>query len=167
VLAARLKRPTAPAEAERPRWFDGAALGMRLLWTDHVIRRTMLVVVTGVVATSAIDVALVYLVRDYLDAGELGYGIMLGLWGVGMMAGSVFASRSVKPKREYAWLVGGIAVIGLAILGPRSCRRSSSLPRLHSWVAWPTRCSTSPVVHSSISVSTRSTTGASARHASR
>jgi MFS family permease len=117
VLAAQLQRSTPPADVERPRWFDGAGLGIRLLWDDRVIRRTMLVVVTGVVATSAIDVALVYLVRHYLHAGELGYGIMLGLWGVGMMAGSVFASRSVKPRREYAWLVGGIAVIGLAIVG--------------------------------------------------
>jgi MFS family permease len=114
VLAARLERPIA-SELGPLRWFDGA--GLRLLWADRVIRRTMLVVVTGVVATSAIDVALVYFVRRYLHAGELGYGIMLGLWGVGMMAGSVFASRSVKPRREYAWLVGGIAVIGLAIVG--------------------------------------------------
>jgi predicted MFS family arabinose efflux permease len=90
-------------------------LGLRLLFADPVIRRTMVAVVTGVVATSAVDLALVYFVRRYLHAGELGYGIMLGLWGVGMIFGSLFASRSVKPSREHAWLVGGIAVIGIAI----------------------------------------------------
>jgi MFS family permease len=116
VLAARLERSTAASEAEPPRWFADAGLGLRLLLADRVIRRTMMVVVTGVVATSAIDVALVYFVEHYLHAGKLGYGIMLGLWGGGMVVGSLFASRSVKPKREYAWLVGGIAVIGIAIV---------------------------------------------------
>jgi MFS family permease len=87
-----------------------------MLFADPIIRRTMVVVVSGVVATSAIDVALVYFVRRYLHAGELGYGLILGLWGVGMMAASLFASRSASSRREHAWLVGGIAVIGLAIL---------------------------------------------------
>jgi MFS family permease len=116
VLAMRFARSPAEPDPDRPHWFAGAGLGTRLLLADRVIRRTMVVVVTGVIATSAIDVALVYLVRRYLHAGELGYGIMLGLWGVGMMVGSVFASRSLKPKREHAWLIGGIAVIGLAIV---------------------------------------------------
>jgi MFS family permease len=116
VLAARLVRAPAALERERPRWLADAGLGLKLLLADRVIRRTMVVVVTGVVATSAIDVALVYFVEHYLHAGELGYGIMLGLWGVGMIVGSLFAARNVRPEREHAWLVGGIAVIGLAIV---------------------------------------------------
>jgi MFS family permease len=114
VIVAPFERPSA-VEAHQRRWFDDARLGMRMLMADRVIRRTMAAVVTGVVATSAVDVALVYLVGRYLHAGGIAYGIMLGLWGVGMMIGSVFASRSTRPGREHAWLVGGIAVIGLAI----------------------------------------------------
>jgi MFS family permease len=116
VLATRLARAPVASSRDRPRWFADAGLGLRLLLADRVIRRTMLVVVTGVVATSAIDVALVYFVEHYLHAGELGYGIMLGLWGGGMIVGSLFAARNVTPKREYPWLVGGIAVIGIAIV---------------------------------------------------
>jgi MFS family permease len=115
VLAAHLTRSPAPTEASPLRWFGGAGLGVRLLFADPVIRRTMVIVVAGVVATSAIDVALAYFVHQYLHAGTVGYGIMLGLWGIGMVGGSLFAARSVKPGREHAWLVGGIAVIGFAI----------------------------------------------------
>lgn len=115
VLVARLRRTSIASELRQSHWFSDAALGVRMLFADPVIRRTMVAVVIGVVATSAIDLALVYFVKEYLGAGVRGYGLILGLWGGGMIVGSIFASRSVKPKREHTWLVGGIAVIGLAI----------------------------------------------------
>jgi MFS family permease len=80
----------------------------------------------GVAFAGVDNVALVFLVRDDLDAGAAGYGVVAAAWGVGMLAISLSLirwSRRIGPRFAYlgGWLSCGIGLVGTGLspsLGP-------------------------------------------------
>ena len=54
--------------------------------------------------------------KETLDAGDLGYGLMLASWGTGMVIGSLLFS-GLRGASLASLLIGGTAAIGVAYLG--------------------------------------------------
>jgi MFS family permease len=54
--------------------------------------------------------------KETLDAGDLGYGLILASWGVGMVLGSLIFS-GLRGASLASLLIGGTAAIGVAYLG--------------------------------------------------
>ena len=66
--------------------------------------------------------------KETLDAGDLGYGLMLASWGTGMVIGSLLFS-GLRGASLASLLIGGTAAIGVAL--SRHGRRPDSARRLH------------------------------------
>ncbi|MFB3738815.1 MAG: MFS transporter [Candidatus Velamenicoccus archaeovorus] len=90
--------------------------GFRFLFGDRVLRKLAVAWVTLMLGIGMILVADVPL-AELFDAGSLGYGAMITLWGAGSILGSL-AGRSLEPRTELRWLalsLAFVAGIGFAI----------------------------------------------------
>ncbi len=90
----------------------GVTGGFRFLLADRVL---LVVTAAWMVLVLGIGMAIVAdrpLSEDF-GAGSIGFGLMIGLWGAGSVAGSWLATR-LKASQEPAALVTGFALAGLA-----------------------------------------------------
>ncbi|HJZ35964.1 MAG TPA: MFS transporter [Solirubrobacterales bacterium] len=94
ALLTRAVPPTPPIEdAEREGLIASAATGMRFVWADKVLR-AMAGSIFLLIAFIAVDnVALVFLVRETLEGSALAYGVIEAVFGIGMLAGSLWILR--------------------------------------------------------------------------
>jgi MFS family permease len=94
ALLTRAVPPTPPIEdAEREGLVASAATGMRFVWADKVLR-AMAGSIFLLIAFIAVDnVALVFLVRETLEGSALAYGVIEAVFGIGMLAGSLWILR--------------------------------------------------------------------------
>ena len=81
----------------------------------------------GLVATACVNVAEVFLAKDTLDAGNIGFGFLVGATGVGLVIGSFFAAPCARQGRADAGLRRLARCSWQSAWGsPRSRRRSGS-----------------------------------------
>ena len=111
AMALRVRRPphdtTEPERQERLRARDGFVFVAR----DRILRLAFLVTAAVIVFAVIDNVAGVFFAKDVLRAGDLGYGLLLTSWSVGMIAGAFVTGR---------WAPGGsltLAVVMAAVLG--------------------------------------------------
>jgi MFS family permease len=94
--------------------------GLRYAWADIGIRVTLIVVaVIDFAANGAIGVGLPTLAHGRFAAGAVGFGVLLGAWGVGATAGAIGAGIVPPPKR-FGWLIVGLCVwlgAGVVVVG--------------------------------------------------
>ncbi len=102
-------------------WRD-VADGVRLVLTALPLRTVLIVWSIVSLGSAAINVAEVFFVRDTLGAGEIGFGVMIGATGLGLVLGSFLAAPALDKvglRRNYA---GSIALMafgwGGAALSP-------------------------------------------------
>lgn len=96
--------------------FDGALEGLRVIARDPVLRVTMPVVLAGFSATSLVNVAFVFLVRDVLGGSAGTYGFLYAMWGSGMLLGAFLAGRrELTSGLERPTLLGSV-FIGASLL---------------------------------------------------
>ncbi len=102
-------------------WRD-VADGARLVLTAPPLRTVLIVWSIVGFGSAAINVAEVFFVRDVLGAGEIGFGVIIGATGLGLVLGSFLAAPAlgrVGLRRNY---VGSIALMafgwGGAALSP-------------------------------------------------
>jgi len=102
-------------------WRD-VADGARLVLTALPLRTVLIVWSIVGFGSAAINVAEVFFVRDTLGASEIGFGVMIGATGLGLVAGSFLAAPALDKvglRRNYA---GSIALMafgwGGAALSP-------------------------------------------------
>jgi MFS family permease len=88
------------------------AEGLRFAWRTPVVRTLVIALFLGVAFAAVDDVALVFLVRETLDAGPLAFGLVGGAYGVGMLAGSLGLSW-----KGTAAAAGSLFVIGWILSG--------------------------------------------------
>jgi MFS family permease len=87
---------------------DGISLALR-----HRVTRALLVGLgLGVLFAAVDDVALVFLARDELGAGALGYGILAAVYGGGLAIGSI-AFRRVRLERAELGFLAGLLLTGI------------------------------------------------------
>jgi MFS family permease len=95
----------------RGHWRD-VADGLRLVVTSAPLRTVLIVWNVVILASAAVNVAEVFFAIDTLDAGEVGFGVIVAASGVGLAIGSYLAAPalgSVGLRRHYA---GSIALMG-------------------------------------------------------
>ena len=103
-------------EEETVPWTTRLRLGVTYVRERPVLRNLL-----GAEAVAFVFFALVLPIevafaKDTLDAGDLGYGLMLASWGAGMVIGSLVFSALGRASLV-SLLVGGTIAIGLAYLG--------------------------------------------------
>ena len=96
----------------RGHWRD-VADGIKLVVTARPLRTVLVVWTVVLVGAGAINVAEVVFAKDTLDAGDLGFGVIVAASGVGLAIGSFLAAPAlgrVGLRRHY---VGSIALMGV------------------------------------------------------
>ena len=110
----RVRRPPEPRR-EGEEMKGEARQGIVHLATDPLLRVIVPMVGLMVVFAAADNVAEVFFAVDVLEAGELGYGLLVATWTLGMVVGST-ASRMLRadwlaPAVPLLAVVGGSAVV--------------------------------------------------------
>jgi MFS family permease len=96
----------------RGHWRD-VADGLKLVVTARPLRTVLVVWNVVLIGAGAINVAEVIFAKDTLDAGNLGFGVLIAASGVGLAVGSFLAAPAlgrVGLRRHY---VGSIALMGV------------------------------------------------------
>jgi MFS family permease len=103
--------PPQPAGTERVGLLKGTGEGLTYALRHPVARALVVGLGLGVMFAAVDDVALVFLAREDLDAGALGYGILVSVYGIGFALGSLVLLR--------ARATAGVAVftLGLGLSG--------------------------------------------------
>ena len=93
----------------------GFTVGFRFLRRDRVL---LVVTASWMVLLLGMGLGIVSdrPVADVFDAGAFGFGLMLGLWGLGSVVGSVIASR-MTARTEPSSLVTGFVLAGIGGIG--------------------------------------------------
>lgn len=103
-------------EGKSEKFFDGAMAGIRILWQDSVLR-VVLPVLTVIVFTSSLsDVAFIFFVRDPLKGGSIAYGVLVAVWGGGLICGALAGGTPFFERRLELSALAGAATIGVSML---------------------------------------------------
>jgi MFS family permease len=89
--------------------------GVRVIGTDRVLRATTLVVVASILFAGIDNIAGVFLAKDSLGAGDAGYGVLAGSWGIGMIAGATLAGRRATVSSAAMGILCATGLTGAAI----------------------------------------------------
>ena len=93
-------------------WRD-VADGIRLVVTSLPLRSVLVVWNVVLLGIAAINVAEVVFAKDTLDAGDIGFGLIVGASGVGLAIGSYLAAPSIGRIGLRAHYVLAVALMGL------------------------------------------------------
>jgi MFS family permease len=111
-----LSRGAADEEDQRVAWTTRLRLGFDYVRERPILRRLLAAESIAFVFFALVLPIEVAFAKETLDAGDLGYGLMLAAWGCGMVVGSVLFS-ALRQASLAALLIGGTAAIGIAYLG--------------------------------------------------
>jgi MFS family permease len=118
VALPRYVRAAAPGES-----FDRARDGALFLARDSMLRLVLGVGFVSLLFMTASAPAEVFFAKDVLDAGDIGYGLLLGAWTVGMTLGGLFLGRRLSGA--------GIALVAIVLQSI-----GLALPTLWLVLAW-------------------------------
>jgi MFS family permease len=121
ALVARIRRTLEEERApERRHLLAEISEGVRWLWRQHLLRVLVAIASAGNLAFSALSLAIIVRATD-LGASSTAVGVLLGLFGVGAIAGAVVAprvQRLVAPNvimlGALWWWVGQMVALALA-----------------------------------------------------
>lgn len=114
------KLPPMRARAERSSFMADTREGLAYVRRHAIARAVVVTLFLGVAFAGIDNVALVFLSRDVLGAGPLGFGVVAAAFGIGMLAASVALSngRSRAPRTLFigGWLLtaAGTLLTGIA-----------------------------------------------------
>jgi MFS family permease len=91
--------------------------GLAILRADPLVAPLLAGVAVVVLLVGMVDVVLVYLVRDTLQAGGVWYGVAEASWMAGMVAGSVAAGRVGTEAGQVRVTLAGAALACAALAG--------------------------------------------------
>jgi MFS family permease len=106
VLLGVPRLPPRTARSERSSFLAETREGLAYIRRHPVARAVVVTLFLGVAFAGVDNVALVFLSRDVLGAGPVGYGVIAGAFGVGMLVASIALSggRSRSPRTLF---IGG------------------------------------------------------------
>src|ERR671918_314499 len=116
LLAASRSLPTPATEPGEPGWAVKLRRGLTYVRERAPLRRLLGAQAAAFVFFATVIPIEVALAKDTLDAGDLGYGLMLASWGVGMLAGSLVFTV-LRRMRLAGLLISSTLAIGAAYLG--------------------------------------------------
>ena len=115
VALIRKRRLQSAESLSRGHWRD-VADGIRLVLTSQRLLTVLVVWNLVMVGNAAVNVSEIVFAKDDLDAGNLGFGILVAATGLGITVGSLatpFVMGSVGLRRMY---VGAIGLMGVGML---------------------------------------------------
>ena len=113
----RTRRAAAPATAATPARAHGAREGIAHLWSDDVLRPTLVAAVGALLFISASLTVEVFYVQDVLHAGTTGYAATTLAWMLGMVVGATRIAPRVPAGAVAVAALVGLAVQGLGMAG--------------------------------------------------
>jgi MFS family permease len=131
VTLIRRQRLQSTGPLSRGHWRD-VADGIRLVVTTQRLLTVLVVWNLVMVGNAAVNVSEIVFAKDDLDAGDVGFGVLVAATGLGITLGSLatpFLMGSVGLRRMY---VGAIGLMGVGML------LASTAPTL--WLAAPLAC---------------------------
>ena len=111
-----LSRTAGDDPDDKVTWTARLRLGFTYVRERPVLRRLIAAESIAFVFFALVLPIEVAFAKDTLDAGDLGYGLMLASWGAGMVLGSLIFS-GLRGASLASLLIGGTAAIGVAYLG--------------------------------------------------
>jgi MFS family permease len=129
ALILRIRRTMEEARAESQGHWRDLVSGLALVRRCRALRAVVVVWSAVMLGSAGMAVAEVVLAKDVFGAGDLGYGVMMGTSGLGLVLGSVAGGAWVDERGERGLYV---ASIGLMALGIGAVAVSPSV-----WVAAP------------------------------
>jgi Major Facilitator Superfamily len=116
ALALQVRRdPSEQQQSERaPRARDGIAF----LFGDRILSLVMFVAFASLMFMSAVWVGELFFVEDVLGKGDLGYGLMLSIWTIGMALGAMLLSPRIAAGAVAATGLAAVAVQGAGLALP-------------------------------------------------
>ncbi len=120
VLLGVPKLPPVRARSERSSFLTDTREGLAYIRRHKVARAVVVTLFLGVAFAGIDNVALVFLSRDVLGAGPLGFGVVAAAFGIGMLTASIVLSsgRSRSPRALFigGWLLTAVGTLltGLA-----------------------------------------------------
>jgi MFS family permease len=112
----QLARARGGEEEESVPWTERLRLGFTYVRERPILRRLLAAESIAFVFFALVLPIEVAFAKETLDAGDLGYGLMLASWGTGMVIGSLLFS-GLRGASLASLLIGGTAAIGVAYLG--------------------------------------------------
>jgi MFS family permease len=109
----RARRRPAPVAVGERRWGQLRA-GVTVVGADPLLRVVVAVLAGAVLAGTLINVASVFFAKDVLGVGDLGYGLLVSAWSLGMVAGSSLVAARIPDRWQALGLVVAAVAIGLA-----------------------------------------------------
>lgn len=94
-------------------WIARMRNGFGYVWRRAALRRLMVAEGLAFIFFALVLPIEVAFAKETLDAGDVGYGLLLGFWGLGMVIGSVIFSALGRTSLRVL-LAGGTLAIGLA-----------------------------------------------------
>lgn len=116
ALALTARRRPAPTVDGAPK--DRARDGVRFLFGDRPLALVMVVAVVSLAFMTASATAEVFFATDVLGAGELGYGVLMTGWTVGMVLGAVVVARRVPPAAAVPAALAFVVLQGAGLALP-------------------------------------------------
>jgi MFS family permease len=112
-----LREPSRPAPGTHPvrAVVDDLLTGVRFIVTHPLLSFVIVAMACGMFAVACFGPLVAVYVRDILHSSEVVFGVVNAMIGVGMIAGSLFATRLANRKGRGAR--GHIVVVGLLIMG--------------------------------------------------
>jgi MFS family permease len=111
-----LSRAAGDDADERIAWMARFRLGFTYVRERPILKRLLAAESIAFIFFALVLPIEVAFAKDALDAGDLGYGLMLASWGAGMVLGSLIFS-GLRGASLASLLIGGTTAIGAAYLG--------------------------------------------------
>ena len=103
-------------DGERPSFLGELRAGLAFARRHRVARAVVIVLFLGVAFAGVDNVALVFLARETLGAGPIGFGVVASAFGVGMLAASTVLSARAVRTTPRGMFIGGWALTGAGTL---------------------------------------------------
>lgn len=101
--------------SQKKKIFEGVFSGIRILWQDRILRVVLPVFTAVMLATSISDVAFIFFVRQVLQGSSVTYGILVAVWGAGIMLGALAGGTSFVERRLELFSMLGATLIGISL----------------------------------------------------
>jgi MFS family permease len=109
---------TARRPAPPPHTASGMTEGARHLIREPALRLAVATLCGTTMFVAAINVAEVFFAKDVLRAGDVGYGVLVGCWGGGMVLGALLAGRSTTSAVLLRTVLASCVLLGAALVLP-------------------------------------------------
>ena len=114
IRSVRVPRPAGSGVRQRA----GMVAGVRILGREPYLRLAVATLCGATVFVASINVAEVYFAKDVLRAGDIGYGVLIGCWGGGMVLGALAAARWHSSASLLRAVAASAVLMGLALVVP-------------------------------------------------